>query len=416
MDFRDKTALDARVSSNDPVKADWSDSLGELLAPGMAGLSGRMAVMGAKGELHLDANALKRQLGKMESPVAQELVKRMDTMQSEGWQFLKAGAEAHAGVYQQNMRRVFFQQQGSTLSHMIGVDLNPAKQSAPILAHEVAHHNGVLFYGTEGLSQNDQKIMSLRKIEAETTSMLAETHIADELGVKDVRPWNVSTEPRRAAIASGELGQYIIDTHGSKYFKVNPDSQWVKTQVNDFIDTTYGGSMINNANGKVRAFDLNAGYGRNIAELEFDKDAKFAWRANDFVGERIKYPDADLRSELGKALRSGESQTMSQAAHVSKGLAAFGFLLAANDLPGAFENGMGSGVGRLAKVGVDYAGYSVGASAANSILAKAGDLALHYPKLGTAAVLVAGFASAYLADQAIGKNVEKTVAQNLRSR
>ncbi len=412
MDLNDKTTLNTRNARQEAGSIDWSESAADLLSPGLAGVSARVATLGAKGELHLDVGGMKRQLGQIDSPVAKELVKRIDNMQSEGWQFLKAAPEAHAGIYQQNMRRVFFQQQGSMLSHALGADLNPIKQTTPILAHEVAHHNGVLFYGTEGFSQRDQAIMNLRKIEAETTSMLSETHIADKLGVKDNRPWNVSTEARRAAIQSGELGQYIIDTHGSKYFKVSPDPQWVKTHVNDFIDTTYGGNMIDKATGKVRAFDLNAGYGRNIAALEFDKDAKFAWRAHDFVGERIKYPDADLRSELGKTIRAGESKSMSQAAHISKGLAGFGFLLAVNDIPGAFENGMGSGVGRLAKVGVDFAGYSAGASAANSLMAKAGDLALHYPKFGTAAVLIAGFAGAYLADKAIGKNVEKAVAGN----
>ncbi len=393
-------------NSRNKTSANWSDSLSELLAPGAAGLSARLTSLGLKGELHLDVNSMKRQLSKLESPVAGELVNRVNGMQADGWQFLEAAPEAHAGVYQLSRRRIFYQPQGSMLSHALGLELNPIKQTLPILAHETAHHNGALFYKTSSLNAEERRVMDLRMLEAETTSMLTETHIADQLGVKDSRPWNVSTEPRRAAIKSGELGQYILDTHGSKYFKEMPEPQWVKSKVNQFIDTVYGGSIVDSTSGKVRAFDLNASYGRNIAEIRLDEIARQKFNNIDYLNERIKRPESDVRSKLGKTLGLGENQFMSTGAHVIKGLAAFGLLMAVGDIAGGFEQSVGTGIKRLTKVGVDWSGYGAGTAAANAVMTGMGDIAMHCPRIGTAAVVLSGFAGAYLADVGIGRYLE----------
>ncbi len=397
-------------SSRNKTSANWSDSLGELLAPGAAGLSARLTSLGLKGELHLDVNSMKRQLSKLESPVAGELVNRINGMQADGWQFLEAAPEAHAGVYQLGKRRIFYQPQGSMLSHALGLDLNPIKQTLPILAHETAHHNGVVFYKTSNLNAEERRVMDLRMLEAETTSMLTETHIADQLGVKDSRPWNVSTEPRRVAIKSGELGQYIVDSHG-KFFKETPEPQWVKSKVNQFIDTVYGGNIVDTASGKVRAFDLSASYGRNVSELRLDEQARQKFNNIDYLNERIKLPESDVRSKLGKTLGLGENQFMSTGAPVIKGLAAFGVLMAVSDVAGGFEKSVGTGIKRLTKVGVDWSGYGAGTAAANAVMTGMGDFARHCPRLGTAAVVLGGFAGAYLADVGIGRYLEDESAR-----
>jgi hypothetical protein len=406
--FHSDHEVDGRTgfdNSQNKSSADWSDSLRELLAPGAAGLSARLTSLGLKGELQLDINSMKRQLSKLDSPVAGELVNRITTMQADGWQFLEAAPEAHAGVYQLGKRRIFYQAQGSMLSHALGLDLNPIKQTLPIIAHETAHHNGVVFYQSGSLNSQERRVMDGRMLEAETTSMLTETHIADQLGVKDSRPWKVSTEPRRAAIKSGELGQYIVDTH-SKFFKEPLEPQWVKTKVNSFIDTVYGGNIVDTASGKVRAFDLNASYGRNIAELRLDEAARQKFTNIDYVNERIRHPESDVRSKLGKALGVGENQAMSTGAHVVKGLAAVGLLMAVGDIAGGFEQSVGTGIKRMTKVGIDWSGYAAGTTAANAVMTGMGDIAVHCPRIGTAAVVLSGFAGAYLADVGIGRYLE----------
>jgi len=238
----------------------------------------------------------------------------------------------------------------------------------------------------------------LGRCSGDTTSMLTEAHIADQLGVRDVRPWNVSTEPRRAAIRSGQLGQYVLDTHPQYFEKALAPSLWVNSYTNDYINTVYGGNMVDAKTGKVRSFDLGASYGRTPTPIQFDDQARRHWAANDYVDNRARYPGEDMRSQLGQTMKFGESQFASDTAHILKGLGAFGLLLAASDVIHGFEDSPGTGVRRIAKVGVDWGGYSAAGAAANAVL-RMGDVAMRFPRIGTVAVVVSGFAGAYLADR-----------------
>lgn len=80
--------------------------------------------------------------------------------------------------------------------------------------------------------------------------------------------------------------------------------------------------------------------------------------------------------------------------------------MAVGDIAGGFEQSVGTGIKRLTKVGVDWSGYGAGTAAANAVMTGMGDIAMHCPRIGTAAVVLSGFAGAYLADVGIGRYLE----------
>jgi hypothetical protein len=376
------------------------DTLYHILMPGAVGISARAVHLGLTGQLHIDAGAYRRQFASMESPVAQTLAKRLTELEENGWQILKAAPDAHAGLYSPGQRRIFAQPQGSMLRYMAGLDASPIKHTLPIVAHELGHSNGVPIYRSVLSDVVEQAVMHERSVEGETISMLAETHIAGQLNVKDHRPYEVNTGVRTAAIKAGTLGEYIGETHFPKQ-----DIEKAGQITNRLIDTVYSGSPIDAATGKVRAFDLESLYGRVTTALPADNAARMQRQKQDYL--RIRADNGpDLRSARDQFLHAGESDTRSMAAHFGKGVLALGALAMVSDIAGAFEESTAAGLGRTAKTGIEWGGYSMGASLANRYV---DELAVTRPTLATLPVMVLGFIGAYAADKLLGEQAEEKI-------
>jgi hypothetical protein len=91
---------------------------------------------------------------------------------------------------------------------------------------------------------------------------------------------------------------------------------------------------------------------------------------------------------------------------VGKGAGALAVLAIATDLPGAFAEGPASGAGRLAKVGVDWAGYGIAAHFANTLVE---DVRLRRPGLSTIPVVAIGLIGAYVTNKVAGEIIEEKV-------
>lgn len=373
----------------------------DVAGDGAAGLSARLAYLGLTAQLHVDMFSVNRAMAASGSPVAQTLLENAADMKANGWQFLKSRETGPVGQYDAETRRLWYQPQGSMLKFVLGADQSPINETVPIVAHELAHHDRVPFTPPKTGDEQVNRIMAQRLINSEVGAVLTQVHMNDQLSVRDRLDPDYSTNTRREALRTGNLGQHLwAKTRLTQEFL---DGEAVNQSVPGYIERTYGKDVIDPATGKVRAFDLKAGYGI-IAEPLPEDAATVAFRENNYLATRAS--NTDYRTSVGQNLQLGEHGWQSALTHGGNALGALALFSVANDVVGAFAESPTAGVARLSKVGVDWGGYELGTRVAAVALRS---LMMRNPVMATIGIVASGFAGSYLADASIGQRLETTI-------
>ncbi len=137
--------------------------------------------------------------------------------------------------------------------------------------------------------------------------------------------------------------------------------------------------------------------------MDTDPSAKRVRQSQDYSNNRLR---GDYRSDIDIFVHSGESEFRSTAAHFGKGVLALGALAMMSDIGGAFEESALAGIGRTAKTGIEWGGYSAGAALANFYVR---ELAVTRPTVATVPVIALGFIGAYVADRLLGERFEAAI-------
>lgn len=381
--------------------------------PGVSALATRGLVLGLSGRLHYNLDDVARVLSKMDSPMAPQFADRLVEMKKDGWRFdavsknrwqlspagLVNQPTETLGTLNKEVRVLTFEKPG-LMKYWLGVEPHPLKGVASIVAHEMAHKDGILSFSENQLAKGDPaelRTKALRTLASETNASLAEIHVAGAL--RDTR----LAQPLMEAAKTGDLGGYIWETYQSESMKqlTRPEA---KDFVNKWIHEQYGPDTVDSKNGHVKAFDLNKS--RIFIGQTLAYDAEFGGRLSS-PNAYLFYRDANAATRfqpLGLPSMS-ETRTGGRLMEGTKILGSLGAFTAASDVMSSFAQSKGAGFGRLAGVGTGLAGFELGAC-----LARASCLA---PK--PLRILGAGFVAAFAADHTIGVTVESKVKRLIDS-
>jgi hypothetical protein len=388
----------------------------DLAQPAVAGLTSRFAYLALSGQLYVDKDSIARTIAGAKSPVAAQIVDKIHELEAKDWRFSKGPVNCPtSGFYEPFTRSIWYSTGGlaEEFRYILGTGDNPQKIAAPLLAHELAHHdiNTVAYW----ISPDDSEaaaVMAKRHLIAETRAMTAEVHIGQQIGVL-----SSNGKVRAAAMKAGKLADAIIDSHPNADYAPRTEATDL---VNNYLDNTYGKNLVDPSTGKVRPFDLRAGFGKNrVAALptdaeyfaELNKPGNYLAMRNDSLFEFRKFevkghPAISSLLEETKFLRAGESKAASIIGHSSRALGAVSLFLAANDIVGQYRLSSAAGTGRLARVLTDWAGFEVGAAGARSLV-KA--LAIRNPYAATAIVIGAAASASNAFDLSLGKRLETAI-------
>ncbi len=410
---------------------------GEQLDPYLRALTGRITYLGLKGTLVADEHSWRFALAKS-GPVGEQLLERMSQLEANGWSVGRLGYNDpyweltktgkgeriwrmftlggyHCDLQEgRAVKRIAINGRVVSLANMIAAAFGSAdapKGIATLMAHELGHEDGILREhpgNWQKLSPSQQRTLAKRMLATETRAILTQLHVADQIGD------NTITNTRfKAALQRGNLGAFIHETwgkSGDKYGSFSTMSRQEATAfVNQYIAETFGKDIYNPANGKVRAFDLNAGLERQIGTIAGDAE----------LVERMKVGRQGMRpAETTLSRMLGETRTGRFLARGGQALGAVGLLALANDLNGAFEQGAEQGVGRLGRVGVDWAGFEAG-TATGAFVGRA--LAVRFaerkmPMLAIPLMIIGGgMVGSHAFDRAIGQRVESSFSTAVKS-
>ena len=240
----------------------------------------------------------------------------------------------------------------------------------------------------------------------ETRAILTQLHIAQQTG-----DGTITNARAQAALQSGNLGGFIYETWGKSgelydSFKTI-NKQEAKEFVNKYIEENFGKDVYSRWTGKVRAFDINAGLDKQIGHITGDQELAVAMN-------EVKPGLRPTETALSRFL----SDTRGGSALIRGGqtLGALGLLVAANDVHGAFEKSTGSGVGRLGRVGCDWAGFEFG-TAGGALLGRGLALAFAERRLPIVAVpmlvMGGGMIGSHVFDSKWGAKVEKVLGDTV---
>jgi hypothetical protein len=392
----------------------------DMAQPAVAGLTARFAHLALTGQLYVDKGSIARAIAKSDSPVAKQILGTAREMETNDWRFLKAPPNwEYGGKYDNMTRTLWYSTRGwrGEFQYILGAGEGPITEAAVGFSHEVGHHDtNVASYWVEPADSGAYQVMAKRGIIAETRAMLGEVHMDQELGA--------STEfarERLAALRSGTLGDYISNVSHLNHGGL-PDGE-ANQMVNQYLEKTYGKNVVDPVSGKVRAFDMRAGFGKNqVAPLATDGEY-LSWLESEdghylnlrqdpsglFEARNLAIEGQPLRTfmlQKTRFLRAGESSAAGIFGHGTRALAAVGLVFAANDIAGQYRQGAGAGTGRLACVATDWAGYEAGALAGRTAV-KA--LAIYNPWAATAISLGTAIVASDVFDKGLGQRLESAV-------
>jgi hypothetical protein len=401
----------------------------EMGNPWGAAVSARVMSLALSGRLTADNASIKRMIASA-GPVGEQLLGRLDKLEGKGWSlgsmswsdpylkaespgFLKRSARMvtlsgyHFDHYNDTpIRRIAYNNMAGVLGSMTGANFgtgDPLRHAAAIVAHELSHEDGTL-YGHKDwqkLPVGEQQVLAKRLLATETRAILTQLHVGQHIG-----DMNLANESLRAALKKGDLGGYIHDTW-AKASDVYGSFSTVKRKdassfVNQYIEETFGKGVIDTKTGKVNAFNIDAGLGKQVGMTSVDAEMEAKLFRN--------VPGAQAKngfSERVAGIRGGGPLLKSlQVA------GAYGMLSMFSDVNKSFEAGPFEGTGRLARVAADWGGMEagglVGVGTSRMLISllpqsRIGQFAL--PMLS----IFGGMGGAHLTDKYIGQKIETSV-------
>ncbi len=390
----------------------------DLAKPVVAGLTARAAYLALSGQLYVDEHSIARNLSKIESPVAKQVLDTMGELKANDWNFVKGPANwTTGGAYEPFTRRVWYSTNGwqGELQHILGAGNSPVEKASVLFAHEIGHHDvNHLTYWVDPADSEASLVMAKRHLLGETRAMITEVHIGQQSGA--ITP---SVLTRQAALQAGTLADHIVQSHPNSAGLPPAEARQL---VNEYIDKTYGKNLIDSTTGKVRSFDMRAGFGQNnVAVLA--EDAQYMGQLTEpgqykvLRGEpilefrKLTVQDRPMLTKLlqeTKFLRTGEGSNIPRiVGYGGRALGAVCLVLAANDVIGQYKEGSAKGTGRLARIATDWAGFEAGGRVAK--LASAA-LEVRNPYIATAVVLAGGIVGSNIFDLGVGEKLERKIS------
>lgn len=333
-----------------------ADSKGNAAHIATDGLAARAALWSLTGPLDAPFDAQRAQLARC-GDTGKQLLERIDSMRADGWAFeavkdrslLAHSAPAKTITYLHDPLEDF--------AHAAGVRIdNPIKNGAALLAHEVAHNDGVPRWVTLP-GEPGGKVMGQRFVLTEARAYLTQAHIAQTLGVQQEHVSNVVS-----ALNKQDLGAHVMRTHYySSFDDIIPEE--AATVVNKHIEKWYHKPLVT-ADGKLLPFDINRGVGDCIRSLPDD-----ALYSQPFSGIELDEFRADYRARYLKCKSIDMSHSIfhGQWANLGAHLGAAGAAITVTDLVGSYGRGKEAGDSRAKEIAVDWLGYEVGSAWANSL-------------------------------------------------
>lgn len=378
------------------------------------------------------------QLLKKSGPMGEQLLAKMAEMEQAGWKvkpmtfndrylqlekpnllsrFAKMGTLSgyHYDYFKgEQLRTVAYNNVANAMGGVVGSSYgagNPVKRVTSIVSHEIAHHDGTLadIRDASKLTRAEQQTLAKRILATETRAVLTQLHVADKVG-----DMHVSNDALKAALRKRDLGGFIYDAwgkSGSTYSSFGSiDREYAKTFVNGFMDdlsakTTakFGAPLVDVKTGKVGLFDINEGIGNRFGAVTGDEE----------LLRRMQSPTVERGVQPGRFAAFMESKTGRVLGHGMKGLAAVGLIATVADVKSAYGESAAKGNARLARVGVDWAGFEVGTVVGSRLatsLAVASKVKVPIAAIPLAAI-VAGFGGSYIADKQVGERIESYVGR-----
>lgn len=405
-------------------------------------LTGRLAYLGLTGKLHVDSQSWQQAL-KRAGPVGEQLLERMNQLEKKGWSFGRLGFndpywelkgqgyasrlmrmtslggyhwDVHDGVLKSGkvvdrlvglpVKRITYNPMVISAANILGYGYgtsDPIKNVATIMAHELGHEDGILREHSgdwKKLLPEEQRLLAKRMLATEARAIVTQLHVAQQLG-----DTHIQNTMLRSSLRGGELGGFIHDTwgkSGGKYgaFRVL-DRKEAVSFVNSYLDETFGKGLIDAKTGKIRPFDINAGFGKQIGSIAGDAELA-ALMAENKPG--VKPPS----SRLGALTESATGRGLIRG---GQALAAVGVLAMVNDVRGAFKDSPSAGVARLARVGVDWGGFEAGTALTMMAAERAAMVvpSARFAKLLPVLAIAGGMGGSWAADKFFGSKVEKVM-------
>lgn len=410
-----------------------------FIDPTLRAFSARFAYLAATGGLTADNASITRTLKKA-GPMGEQLLGQLSEMERLGWKLQPIGLNDrylqlekpnlisrmgkmvslsgyHYDVFKgENLRAIGYNNVSNMLGGVMGSSYgtgDTVKHVTSIVAHEIAHHDKTLadFKDLSKLTAAEQQTLAKRLLATETRAILTQLHVADK-----VADFHLSNDSLRAALMKRDLGGFIYDAWGKSsstyrsFGAINRD--YARTFVNEFIDdlstktqARFSTPLVDVRTGKVGLFDVKEGAGNRFGSIAGD----------DELLRRMQTPVAENTASPGRFAAFMESKTGRVLGAGMKGCAALGLVATAADLNSAYGESISKGNARLARVGVDWAGFEAGTLTGSRLataLAVSTKVKLPVVAIPLAAISL-GIGGSYLADKTLGESVESYVGRKL---
>ncbi len=425
-----KTTIEEKPAHQEDLNRGFID-------PTLRAFTAKFAYLAATNNLTADNQAI-QQTFKKSGAVGEQLLAKMAEMEQAGWKvkpvaftdrylqlekpnllgrLLKMGSLSgyHYDYFKgEQLRTVGYNNVANGLGGILGSNYgtgNPVKHISSIVAHEIAHHDGTLadFKDMSKLTQAEQQTLARRVLATETRSILTQLHVADKVG-----DMHLTNDALKTALMKRDLGGYIFDAWGkssstySSFGSINRD--YAKTFVNGYIDdlslktqAKFHSPLVDVKTGRVGVFDLNEGIGNRFGQITGDEE----------LFKRMQSPTVEGALSESRFATFMESKTGKVLGHGMRGLAAVGLIATVADVKSAYGESTAKGNARLARVGVDWAGFEAGTMIGSKLataLVVASKVKVPVAAIPLAA-MVAGFGGSYIADKQIGERFETYVGR-----
>ncbi|MBX9721934.1 MAG: hypothetical protein K2X81_11105, partial [Candidatus Obscuribacterales bacterium] len=388
-------------------------------------------------QLYVDNYSVQKSLASLKSPVAEQVLQRWHLMQDQGWTIEKAGSLVYdksgrpsrmssAGLFQMEERYLGYKPTASTFQRILG-GASPNETAASVLAHEISHHDGHFRHYLHPNDLEANAITAKRILATESRALVTQVHLAQVGGAGYSQAPHV--EGALKALRADDLGGYIhrnwanwdswslktdqLYAQGPNYMRrynacPNPEFGFITEQearlfVNEYLKETFGSNLVDPVNGKVRAFDLDAGLGKmNSPALPADHaklNSNYRWQLQ--AGEPAYSPHLPTvtasERNFGRVVRGVQV------------VGSLGLLCMAGDVHKSFQKGLPSGAAKLGEVALSWGAFEAGLALSSKLVGKVN------PYCGLAVGFAAGTGSAILADYMLGDKVRTTLSTSAHS-
>lgn len=328
------------------------------LLPGLSALSTRIAMLAVRGQLHTDIRQIERILSTADTPMGAQLVERMYRMRADGWRIsqVRPGDIWGLGEYNPQTRDISYCRRDSYVPFLVGAkNTGPRETIISTVVHEAGHHDALTNLPKRFIEgQSAERVSAFRALAAETNAIMAEAHMENARGV------SIFSSEYLRNMKENTLGSHIRNG----WYEYNREFASITAAearefVNEYIGERWGDPL--NARGEVKPYRLNPEPLEAVAEMtKFDPD-----RLNLLKGDFAAHRKANgTETSFHRLLRASQTRVGSAAVHGAKIFCALGTLAAIQSVRSGFRSGLSDGCGELAKVGIGFAGFELGAAAA----------------------------------------------------